>query len=1026
MASKDLGVYREATGGTSVTTTEATVSLDTTDHEDAAFSRSGNLVTVNEDCRVLAFWEGGFTHTGTTGSRSVRVELEIDAGGVGSWSRAEGGVAWNGLSDVDGCDACTVSGVAVLDCSSGDELRLRYATEVSGNVTEDADGIALQLLRLPSSFDVCVLTENGGRTMGSGFENETWDTEVVRDSGSFTLSGTNGIQVAATDQYLIISSNHITCESNLGAAGSGILAKTRIQVNATTTPIGGQSRKVCLAGAPDLSAASTFICQPMSLTANDVVRIQNRWQNNATASDVKKVLGGKRGIFAMVRIGSSANAVHLSRSADAIETPDVGDPADTPFAVEWDVEDLKDTGFTHSTVTNPSRLTFPTGKVLSGLKLGIAGDGSRGANDLHIRARTQLNGTTDLEQGVGSTGPNVGDAGTTHHHHTDIGCGRIDVHSSSDYEEIIVDNLGTAADTNVVLAGGVAGVDSFWWGIHVDDWPLDTVQAPAASETLTALPPTVLEEVTLSAPAASSTITAVTATVVLGALTVTAPVASEALTAVAPTVDLGALTVAAPAASESLAGVAPSVAFGGLTVQPGAASETLTALAGTANLGGTSLQAPAASLSVNALAPSVAMELSVAVPAASEAVTALAPSVVLGVSISAPAASESLTAVAPGVDLGSLTVSAPSASTTETGLEPTFVPGGISVTAPAAPLAVAALAPSVDLGALAVSAPAANYTETALAASVAFGAVSLLAPSASVTLTAVAPTTRQRLAGLYSEIGRLCRNRWRLEIAEPLSVATRYENMPFTAPDGTYTELAVVHDGTTQLHVGNEETAVMATGYLEARVWGGLHRGVHSLYVGIEAIRAAFTDKVHGDRLIFGSPTESGQGRSGARYWVEMRCPFKIDDTLGRAPVRVLGTLRDGGYEEAYDIIRQRANAALQAMDTPTPLQLPNMPGEPPNESRYARLTHLPVESFDLARGTSLKEIGGIAVFQVFGPLGRGEAGPLEVVDTIDEAFRSVLDRGVNFDPPQPGRGMRSGSRWIRNVSVRWRAQASS
>ncbi|MCP5041078.1 MAG: hypothetical protein GY944_08600 [bacterium] len=275
----------------------------------------------------------------------------------------------------------------------------------------------------------------------------------------------------------------------------------------------------------------------------------------------------------------------------------------------------------------------------------------------------------------------------------------------------------------------------------------------------------------------------------------------------------------------------------------------------------------------------------------------------------------------------------------------------------------------------------------------------------------------------FVAVAKLCRTRWRTEVADALSLATRYENLPFTKPAGAFAEMGIDFDSVEPLGAADGGSSIMARGRLIMRVWSALHEGEAGPLAVVESVRGSFTNAVQGGRVRFQSPSETGRGREGGRWWIDVDCPFWVDDKSSRGAIVVPITSGDGGYDDAYTVIRERLKAQVETPQA-VYVQYPNMPPAPPTEAKYIRAAFFSSESRQATYGDASHLIGGTMVLQVFTPLNEGDKGSLDLLDAIDEAFRTVIDRGVIFSPPVPSRGMRRGARWQRNVSVRWRSQA--
>lgn len=281
------------------------------------------------------------------------------------------------------------------------------------------------------------------------------------------------------------------------------------------------------------------------------------------------------------------------------------------------------------------------------------------------------------------------------------------------------------------------------------------------------------------------------------------------------------------------------------------------------------------------------------------------------------------------------------------------------------------------------------------------------------------------LAGFYEGVSQDVRALWLAAGETGRSLATWYDNLPFTVPATDYAQASVAFDETEVIDAGGSSSRVIARGTLEVRIFGALHEGKDPLLQHAEALRLSFSDVTQG-RVRFTSPDLSGVARAGGRYAISLRCPFWADDDDGTPLQDLSPPLGDGGFEEVADVIRQRMEAQV-ATPQGISVQYPNLPFTPPQEAAWMRVSIVSLGATQGQVGSpgKLHDLEGLFTVQVFTPYEEGDQSSLALVDAIDQAFRAVNDRGIQFDAPQPTRGRRSGNEWQRNVTVRWSTQTS-
>lgn len=122
--------------------------------------------------------------------------------------------------------------------------------------------------------------------------------------------------------------------------------------------------------------------------------------------------------------------------------------------------------------------------------------------------------------------------------------------------------------------------------------------------------------------------------------------------------------------------------------------------------------------------------------------------------------------------------------------------------------------------------------------------------------------------------------------------------------------------------------------------------------------------------------------------------------------------------------IRTRFHQEVELeLDPAVAIQYDGVPLDTSSLTEFIRFTIIPgdQERRDIGASPVRYRQVGIAVAQVFTPIGRGDGRSLELCDAIIAAFRSVTKDGVTYrSPTAPTRVGVSGRFWQVNVSVSW------
>lgn len=967
MPGKDFGIYREATGGTSVGTTAVTIPLDTTETEDSAFTIAAGRdeVTIEEDGLVLFYHNGEYSGTGAKTFRQILQRHD----GVG-WTNLNGGFGYGHFTGVDGVDQDTVFVPGVFEFSNGDKIRVRARNEAaSGTVTEAAARTALQLVKLPSAFDACILTRTGDVTnISSTWTSLSWTSQTKIDTATFThstVTNPQNVTCKTAGRYLLASTVTYRGDGNGAEDFEGAQIQLRVMVNGALVDHSNQRRTI-----PGGSANESFMTvhhlMYLDLAADDVVRFERRAINKVDSLDEVDI-DGDRCQLALVKIDDAADVIWLRHASDA-------DPDPGPVSLPFDTEIEKDADWTHSTVTNNEEVTSPTAKIIMGTHVSFGRGGTPGTQDIAWDVYYRLAAGTRLSRGSGASGPNLGDVSGSDLSNTDAVLGFMG-EASGQVLEVRVDLIGTGADSASTCSGyGLKGIAYVWWALNVDDWPEDTT---------TVLPSPVTAPAVVPAP-----------TVDLGALTVSPGAVAAPAVVPAPTLDHQ-LNVSAGPVATSAAVPGPAVDLGPITVSPGAVASSGAVPAPTLDHQLTVAASPVAA-AVGVPEPTVGLVLvvapgAVAIPAAVPAATVVQDS---GPQTIQPGPVVATLAVpSPSIGLGLITIAPAPASVAAGVPEPTL---NLILGVAAAPVVVPSSVPSatISLGALSV-APA------PVAATLAVPAPALVIPGA---------------FGFYERVSYAARSRF-ISVVEPLlgGAPIQYDNLPFSKPDtAAWGRVSVVFQDGEAVDAGGEVT-IEARGELRATLYTPIHGGTKAARLAADIVVSSFRG-VHVTDAKFGTPRVGGPPVQDSFWWrIEVVCPFRAYDTnevpAATAPDAALG------IEKVSDLIRTRWKAEVEDIH-PLPTQYDALPFTRPDWGAWARLTILAGSAFQVERGETTYRTPGVVVAQVLTRSEMGEKEALQIVDAVNVAFRHRNVQGLQFGAPRVSPSRRVGDEFQMTIQI--------
>lgn len=159
----------------------------------------------------------------------------------------------------------------------------------------------------------------------------------------------------------------------------------------------------------------------------------------------------------------------------------------------------------------------------------------------------------------------------------------------------------------------------------------------------------------------------------------------------------------------------------------------------------------------------------------------------------------------------------------------------------------------------------------------------------------------------------------------------------------------------------------------------------------------------------------------GGWYVVEVSIPFFGDDTFARPAPTYPATVSN--FETAANVVRLRFHSNVASPIGLNTLYDNAMHTQ--NTTKWARFSVLPGFT-DQVENVGTHVLPGLAIAQMYVPVGTGDAAALELADTVYEQFRAAVDAGVAFQVPTVRSVGRSGEWWQVNVACPFTAYQHS
>lgn len=355
----DVSIFREAAGGTTVTTSVAPVTWDTVVTQNANIplnTTNESDITLSEGGKYLVLYNTWTEKGALSGSnpRTIDSFLRLNSTDL-AYGRASGH-----LSDLNDSVTAHTAGATIVSAAPNDVLQVRVQradANTAGQSAIRANSNAVQVLKLNDDLDYLRLrrtsnTANIGAT--TAFTNIEWQAADEVDTGSFTFTPTSGnitLRGPVGQRFLVTANVRVeqTASSNrfLNFEMRGVLDGNEVAGSRVNTFIEGN-----LNSSQAYFGTMTYTGIVTKTAATDQT-FNLQFRRESTRS-INAVIVGTETAMTMVALPAAAETISLSHNTTQALTA-----AQSPFLFNTQLSTPAST-FTHSTTVNNSRVQVNT------------------------------------------------------------------------------------------------------------------------------------------------------------------------------------------------------------------------------------------------------------------------------------------------------------------------------------------------------------------------------------------------------------------------------------------------------------------------------------------------------------------------------------------------------------------------------------------------------------------------------------------------------------------------------------------
>ncbi|HUU92771.1 MAG TPA: LamG domain-containing protein, partial [Phycisphaerae bacterium] len=336
----DIAIFREATAGDDIPTTDFTHDWDTSVRADGVYALNGggNTDIQLSEGHHLVLYSSRFDSTGGTNRSEVQSQLALDGTDLATgWSQG-----YIRRADAQDETLTAGGGIVYVDAADPGILSLQsFRTDAnSATIARAADTAGIQILKLNDNADYLRLSLAGNQAGPN--DTSTWvpvqyDTQDEVDPGSFVhTGGSEDVMLKKAGHYLVLANTYGERPDNgtrISMTQRLTLDGTEVDGSLTTVYLRGNSNgNDCFQGAASIG---TII---ETTAPNQVLNVEGILGAN---SEQLTYIGGRTALT-IVKLSDDADYIRLRDSGADDFNPN------TTTALGWDTELENDPSFTHN------------------------------------------------------------------------------------------------------------------------------------------------------------------------------------------------------------------------------------------------------------------------------------------------------------------------------------------------------------------------------------------------------------------------------------------------------------------------------------------------------------------------------------------------------------------------------------------------------------------------------------------------------------------------------------------------------
>ncbi len=342
----DIGIFREATGGDTISTTVTDIDWDTTVQSDSAFALQANNIDIDlADAGHYLVMYSVVTDDSSGGSSRTETQswLRLNDTTNLAYGRGQSYIRRSGNAD-EGYN----EGAAIIDVAANDNIRLQMqrTDNSSETVERRANASGIQFLKLHDSWDYLRTRPTSNQSFGSdeNFTDVALGTDDEIDSGSFSRTG-GAITLKQGGHYLVTYNVGIVHNNNR------VNDEVRLVIdNGTPIEIPGTRVTTYMRGIEGTFDGMATWAGIIFVTADDVLKLQVRRESDSQPG-THEIKAAESGIT-IAKLPEGADFVRLGEASGG------QDLSTSRTAITWDSTKEEDSDSFEHDNTNTSRINI--------------------------------------------------------------------------------------------------------------------------------------------------------------------------------------------------------------------------------------------------------------------------------------------------------------------------------------------------------------------------------------------------------------------------------------------------------------------------------------------------------------------------------------------------------------------------------------------------------------------------------------------------------------------------------------------